>query len=583
MQLNVTALISFWETTVQNHMPAAVCCVGAAVCAVVARCFLKIRAHLKYVEKQATYFKTALDCQPDGFYLWLYDDVGFLTRTVCSDRLAVTLDLKNGRDAAFDAVLENLAPPDAENLTQALIQMRENAAPFCLSVRTSDKTKRFLAGGFRAFQTKQKVLLDIVWLRDVTELSGKFSALSDSLSHLKERESVFKNIFDAFPFPVWLRGEDLRIVLCNRAYAAVACTASSENAPAEIDELAYEKSPREARVLAAAARAAGREHKTQESIIVNGRRRRLEISEIPLKKQDGSFQTRTLGFARDVTNFQDIEDELKRHIDAHNGVLEHLKTPVAVFDLKMQLTFYNTAFMNLFDLEEKWLDSSPTYAHFIDILHEKRKLPENRDFNAYKSKELHYFATLVSAREDTMHLPNGLTLRRTMTPHPLGGLLIVYEDVTDHLVLERSMNLMNDTQRALLDGIPEAVLVFSNASRVRFVNRAYADLWDVSVAQIERERPGILEILEKQKPFFKGQTGWEQFKEQLFGAITAHKNEAFEILRPDGKILEFSASLLPDGGILAVYRDKTQTNREAAFLKEKSTALTRLNVLYKSW
>ena len=308
----------------------------------------------------------------------------------------------------------------------------------------------------------------------------------------------------------------------------------------------------------------------------------MEVSEIPLKKQSDAFRSQTLGFARDITAFQDLNDDLNRHIAAHNDVLEHLKTPVAVFDAGMQLTFYNTAFMNLFDLEEEWLDSSPYYTHFIDILRDKRKLPENRDFNAYKAAELHYFSTLVSTREDTMHLPNGLTLLRTMTPHPLGGLLIVYEDVTGHLALERSMNLMNDTQRALLDAAQEAVLVFSNASRVRFVNKAYEKLWNVSAKKIEEEQPTVSEMLEKQKSFFAKSTHWESFKEQLYGAIAAHGGDFFEILRPDGKMLEFSASLLPDGGILVIYRDRTLAHQDSLVLKEENTRFKRRESLLKT-
>lgn len=510
----------------------------------------------KTARERAAYLRAALECQPDGFFLWLYDDVGFLSRTLASGRLSVMLNLFEGQETSFNTVLERLNRRDAENLTVCLRQMRESDAPFDLNARSADGGRSFLISGFRTLRDGNKALLDIIWIRDITQLRTQTAALTNEAQTLNERAQLLKNIFDTFPFPVWVRNENLRLIMCNPAYAATVRAQSEEDALQESAEIVYEKSPKEAQILAAAARAAGREHKTREDVVINGRRKSFEVSEIPLKKQNGSFRPQTLGFARDVTTYQEIGDELQRHIGAHNDVLEHLKTPIAVFDAEMRLTFYNTAFINLFDLDEEWLDTSPTYAHFIDMLRDKRKLPENRNFNTYKTQELHYFSTLVSAREDTLHLPNGLTLLRTMTPHPLGGLLIVYEDVTGHLALERSMNLQNDTRKALLDAMSEAVCVFSRASRLAFVNKAYETLWNVSGESLEKEKPSVSAVLERQRPFFDDKTDWERLKELMFGVVSAHDGTVFEITRADGQTLEFSATMLPDASVLTIYRAK---------------------------
>lgn len=108
---------------------------------------------------------------------------------------------------------------------------------------------------------------------------------------------------------------------------------------------------------------------------MKGKRRWVEASEIPLPAQLYS-KNRTIGFVRDITQEQELQNSLQNHIASHNGVLEHLKTAIAVFDADMRLRFYNTSFMNLWDLEAEWLDSSPTYSHVLDMLREKRRLPE---------------------------------------------------------------------------------------------------------------------------------------------------------------------------------------------------------------
>ena len=41
------------------------------------------------------------------------------------------------------------------------------------------------------------------------------------------------------------------------------------------------------------------------------------------------------------------------------------------------------------------------------------------------------FTSLIEPRQELLHLPDGRTLRLSISPHPFGGLTFVYEDVTD--------------------------------------------------------------------------------------------------------------------------------------------------------
>ena len=261
MRISIADFIFFIETTVQSDSFKLAALFFVLVFAGLSPFIVKIYRRLKETKKQLAYLRTALECQPDGFYLWLYDDVGFLTRTICSSRLCVMLNLSGGYDASFDAVLERLNRTDTENLIVALKNMRESDEPFCLTTRSIDETSRWLISGFRALRQNTDALLDIVWVRDVTQISEKIEDLTLTAENLRARESVFRNIFDAFPFPVWLRGEDLRLVMCNPAYAAAIQANNEQEVLLSSGELIYEKSQREARVLAAAARAAGIKHR----------------------------------------------------------------------------------------------------------------------------------------------------------------------------------------------------------------------------------------------------------------------------------------------------------------------------------
>lgn len=542
---------------------------GAAFCLL-----LRLHHRLTEVEEKLNQREETLESFPDGYYLWHYDPVGFIRETYCSRRLAVMMELADGTEASFDTLLEHFSPESAELLSAALNALRMRETPFTLELQYKTNMRRFQAAGFRTRTARYNNIIDALWIREITETTEKLLSLTKKTQELEKENDLFRQAFNALPFPIWLRNENLQLILCNPAYAKAVHADSAEHALLLGSELVYEKSPREAKVLAAAARAAGKERKTREFVVMEGKRRWVEASETPLPSQILS-KNKTIGFVRDVTQEQELQNSLQRHIASHNGVLEHLKTAIAVFDAEMRLQFYNTSFMKLWDLEEEELDGSPTYSHVLDMMREKRRLPENRDFNAYKTREIKYFTSLVSATEDILHLPSGITLRRMLTPHPLGGLLITYEDVTGHLTMERSVTVLNETQFTVINHLREAILLFGRNGKLRLANTAFLNLWQITDPEFNHASMSVIDVLEKLRVFFENENNWEALKEQLLGVITAHAGEIFQILRPDGKVLEFMAVGLPDGGIFVSFLDVTEEEKQSSLVEEKETLLSR--------
>lgn len=557
--------------------PKALCAVFIALVLLSAagvRCALKWRRQAVLNAEKRDTARETLESFPDGWYSWVFDSIGFLRETHCSRRLAVMMDLSQGVNSSFDALLEHFSAAGAEALSGAINAMRADDRPFTLELGDAAGARSFLVSGFRTRTNENKGAVDTLWVRETTDGNARLAALTGRAEEAERKNVLLKQAFDALPFPVWMRGEDLQIAACNPAYAKAVRAGSPEQAVLLGGELVYEEAPRKAKVLAVAARTSGKENKTGEFVVIDGKRRRVEVSEIPLPAR-ASGKRGTIGFVRDVTRERELEDNLKSHIASHNSVLEHLKTAIATFDVNMRLQFYNTSFMNLWDLEAEWLDKSPTYSHILDMLREKRRLPENRDFNAYKTREIKFFTSLVSTTEDILHLPSGVTLRRMLTPHPQGGLLITYEDVTGHLTMERSMTMLNETQYTVLNNLREAVLLFGSDGRLRLANAAYLNLWQIGDPDFNTPLLTVVEVIEKQKPFFENEDNWETLKEQLLGVATAHTGEIFQILRPDGKVLEFSAAGLPDGGVFVSFLDVTEEERNTSLAQEKEMLLSR--------
>src|SRR5262249_20751231 len=91
---------------------------------------------------------------------------------------------------------------------------------------------------------------------------------------------------------------------------------------------------------------------------------------------------------------------------------------------------------------------------------ERRRIPAHADFRAFKRQRLQLFTSLIQRQQELMHLPDDRTLLLSVSPHPLGGLTFVYENVTDRLALERSCNTLTQVRRATLDNLFEGVAVY---------------------------------------------------------------------------------------------------------------------------
>src|SRR5579885_847888 len=182
------------------------------------------------------------------------------------------------------------------------------------------------------------------------------------------------------------------------------------------------------------------------------------------------------------------------------------------------------------------------------------------------------FTSLIEPQEELLHLPDERTLRLVVSPHPFGGLTFVYEEVTDKLALERSYNTMIEVQRETLDNLYEAIAVFGSDGRLKLSNPAYAQIWQLSPADLVAE-PHVSEIIEKQRPFFDDGGDWPALKRRIITRLTAHAAESTRLTRRDGSILQAVTVPLPDGNVLLSYLDVTDSTRVEHALRERNEAL----------
>jgi len=507
----------------------------------------RLRAEHKRLLSDAEISHEILATAPDGLFLWVVAN----NSEACSRRLAVLLGLRDGVRSSWRAVMACFTGDDAKILMSLAHNLRTEGAPFECVVTTENGQRRLLVVGVRAGAsaaatgTIDEALADVVWMRDVSDLAPPAEGASISA----------RDIIEAMPVPAWLRGGRLGVQAANMA----ARTLGAPEAGLELSERAREKT----------------QALTERQLLAgeDGATRLLVITETPLPGGGA------LGIAQDLTVAEETESAFARHIQAQNEVMETLTTAIVIFGDDQKLTFNNTAYAELWDLNPAWLADKPTYAEVLDRLREQRSLPEVTDFKAFKAEQTGMFGVLDGPVESMMHLPGGATVRAVASPHPLGGLVFAYEDVTDHLDLERNYKTLGAVQRETLDNLYEGVCVFGADGFMKLKNPSFARIWN-----LPPDRGGnalhmsgfVGHIL----PMIRRDEGRKPLdKDALVAKLISRSPGRGRLDLTDGQVLEYAKVPLPDGAVLLSYLDVTDSARVENALLERAHAMAEANVL----
>jgi signal transduction histidine kinase len=432
-----------------------------------------------------------------------------------------------------------LKGPDALGLSTAIDGLSDRGAAFQIPV--ADVHGRKLIARGRAVGG-----MVAVWLEEPT---------------VAAEAADYKAILNALPTPVWLRDKGLAITWGNHAFLRGANVTDLE--ALRLTQASLDKNERE---LAASARSQNAITETKRFTVVNGQRRALSFTEIPLGDAG------VIGTAVDVTDLASAEARLQSHVDAHADTLDKLQTAVAIFGRDQKLAFHNRAFARLWGLPENFLDKHPSDSEVLDRLRETRRLPEQRDWQAWKRARLAlYDAGRGANSEEQWHLPNGQTIKLITQPHPSGGLTYLYEDVSEKLALASSFQTAQKVQSATLDILKEGVAVFGPDGRLKFHNAAFIRIWDFTADELKNE-PHVREIAAIAAERF-GEAGvWEKLSQGILTGM-AQKREMGEVERSDRTILELALAPLPDGASLVTFADVTDRFRIEQALRDRGDAL----------
>jgi signal transduction histidine kinase len=474
---------------------------------------------------------------------------------ILGDTTLVTSASLPQRALAFGSWLE---PDKAQAMEHAVDALRADGEGFSMQLMT-------LAG--RAIEADGRAIggRAVLRLRDASGLKRELAEINARHEKLVSDTESLRMLIDALPSPVWTRAISGALTFVNPAYARAVDAKDPGDALARSAELLT----RVTRDEASRARATGKNYVARTPAIAAGSRRNFDVLDVPTRK--GSA-----GIGIDATEAEAMRSELNRLNDAHRRTLDQLATGVAIFTADQRLTFYNTAYRSLWELDAGFLDQGPTDSAVLDQLRGSRKLPEEKDFREWKTA-LHEAYRATEAHEHVWHLADGRTMRVVTTPNPQGGVTYLFEDVTERLDMVRRYDALIRVQGETLDNLAEAVAVFGSDGRLRLHNPAFIDMWRLEPLALAG-RPHIEAVIGWCKKLYDDDALWRS----LHGTVTAIEGRAVVKSRLElrnGSVADLITVPLPDGATLVAFLDVTDTINVERALREKNEALETADAL----
>ena len=332
------------------------------------------------------------------------------------------------------------------------------------------------------------------------------------------------------PDPAVLLSEDRKVVYANSAYRAL--VGSKNSTPAEAAEAAN-----------------------------------LELTELNLPVGRVAYLRR-----RPAAADTPAEPAGLSHLGA---IIDALAMPIAIFNANRGLVQSNRAYAALWQLDPKWLQPGLDERVILDRLRTMGMLPTEPDYQAWRARHLQSYTLKVPRESEPWYLPDGRVVQVISAPAgPQGGVIYVFEDISDALRLKSQHKTQVDVQRSTLNALTEGVAVFGTNGRLTLSNPKLSTLWKLPTNLLETN-PHIDQIVEavgKALPE-DGAPLWRSLKRLIVDLNPTRTDQQGRMTRADGRMLDYAITRLPDGQTMMTFADVTESAQYQQMLTERNAAL----------
>lgn len=456
-----------------------------------------------------------------------------------------------------------LLPDDAGALAAQVTAAQKAGRPFTLSVRARGSERAMLVIGDRAPQAVRIAGGVLLWFLDATESQEEISRLQRETGRLRAAFDALTALIEAAPMPMWYRGADLRLLMVNSAYVRAVEGKDAEDVIARGLELVEGAGLGGPLANAAIARDTGEPQVAAMPATIGGARRTLRLHDVPLPIGG------VAGFAVDIEDLEQVRGGLKRFAEAQRAMLDQLSAGVAQFGSDRGMVFCNQPFRRMFAMKPEWLADRPEFDRVLERMREANRVPDVRDFPQWKAERREWFTAPHSVEE--IWSISGTHLRVVAQPLPEGGLLLIFEDQTQQLLLQKEHGEMQQVRTATLESLSEAVAVFGKG-RLQLWNRKFAGVWGFEEGFLDGH-PQVMTLSKAAAPKLARPGQAEVIGDLVRYAARDRQQRGSTVQFGDGRFYDVRAVPLPDGNALLTMLDTTDQHRVERALRDRNEAL----------
>jgi signal transduction histidine kinase len=467
--------------------------------------------------------------------------------------------------------LTDLAGEDAGLLPEDLEALKAEIEEAFVAAGTVDRQVR-ASGSGRVLEVRGAIAPDsdgqamLLWLADTSTAEAERAKLASRLRQTEAALDALTHLIEAAPFPMWYRGPNLALGLVNSAFVEAVEGRDAADVVARNSELIDAPGSDGARAAAMAALEGGKAVWQTLPVTIRGERRMLRIVNVPLPT--GAVG----GFAIDVQELEDVRIELSRHVQSQRELADRMTAGAVQFDADRTCSFFNQPFASMARLDPDWLAEGPEFDRVIERMRENNRVPETRDFPAWKAERREWFTSADDLIEEEWTLPNGDHVRVVGQPLPDGGLRLFLEDRTEQVRLASARDTLLRVRAATFDNLFEHISVFAADGRLYLWNRRFAEVWGLDEKWLT-EHPRVDELVPAMARKLVNPTTAAQIREMVRHTTNDRQGANGRISMTDGRHFEFAAVPLPDGNALFTMVDVTDSTRIEAALRERANAL----------
>ncbi|MDE1917384.1 MAG: PAS-domain containing protein [Sphingomonadales bacterium] len=455
-------------------------------------------------------------------------------------------------------------------LGEAVQACQRGMRPFALTLSLANARTSLALRGYPADPDHAPGACQL-WFFDNTSAEREAARMRVETAQARGDFAALSGLIEAAPMPMWFRGGDGALRLVNSAYVRAVAGASARQVVADGVELVERV---EGHSPADVALQAARQGQPIERIVaatIDGQRRTLRVSDLPLG-QEG-----VAGYAVDIEDMEELARSLRAFREAQRSLLDLLSSGVAQFDHERRLVFANQPFQRLFNLAPAETQGPLGFERWLDLAREKGRVPEARDYPAWRRERMGWFAR-NAAQDEAWPLSDGTHLRIAAQPMPDGGLLLIAEDRTETLRISAMRDTLLRTRTATFDSLFEAVAVFAPDGRMQIWNRRFASSWGLDSSFLDGH-PHISTLLERIGARLARPPEARAVGDCVRAATLERRETGARVALADGRVVEYAGVPLPDGNGLLIVLDITDSQKAEEALRERNAALVEADQL----